>query len=63
MPRGHQPSLSPVEAIGGGVISHDAGGTQYVAMAAGLNSAIWPVKSGPARVTSYPLPQQRWILQ
>ena len=44
------------KAIGGGVISYDAGGKQYVAVAAGLNSAICPVKGGPARVTIYTLP-------
>ena len=44
------------KAIGGGVISYEAGGKQYVAVAAGLNSAIWPVKGGPARVTIYTLP-------
>ena len=44
------------KAIGGGVISYEAGGKQYVAVAAGLNSAIWPVKGGPARVVIYALP-------
>ena len=44
------------KAIGGGVISYEAGGKQYVAVAAGLNSAIWPVKGGPARVMIYALP-------
>jgi alcohol dehydrogenase (cytochrome c) len=44
------------KAIGGGVISYSAGGKQYVAAAAGLNSAIWPVKGGPASVYVYALP-------
>jgi alcohol dehydrogenase (cytochrome c) len=44
------------KAIGGGVISYEAGGRQYVAVAGGLNSPIWPVKGGPARVTIYTLP-------
>jgi alcohol dehydrogenase (cytochrome c) len=44
------------KAIGGGVISYLAGGKQYVAVAAGLNSAIWPVKGGPAAVVVYALP-------
>jgi alcohol dehydrogenase (cytochrome c) len=44
------------KAIGGGVITYTAGGTQHVAAAAGLNSAIWPVKGGPASVVVYALP-------
>lgn len=44
------------KAIGGGVISYDAGGKQYVAVAAGMNSTIWPVKGGTARVVVYALP-------
>ncbi len=44
------------KAIGGGVISFSAGGKQYVAAAAGMNSGIWPVKGGPASVYVYALP-------
>jgi alcohol dehydrogenase (cytochrome c) len=44
------------KAIGGGVITYEGGGKQHVAVAAGLNSAIWPVKGGPARVVVYALP-------
>ena len=44
------------KAIGGGVITYDVNGKQYVAVAAGLNSPIWPVKGGPARVVVYALP-------
>ena len=44
------------KAIGGGVISFGVGGRQYVAAAAGLNSAIWPVHGGSARVVVYGLP-------
>jgi alcohol dehydrogenase (cytochrome c) len=43
-------------AIGGGVITYAAGGKQRVAVAAGLNSPIWPVRGGPARVVVYALP-------
>jgi alcohol dehydrogenase (cytochrome c) len=43
-------------AIGGGVISFEAGGKQRIAAAVGLNSPIWPVKGGPARVVVYALP-------
>ena len=41
--------------IGGGVISYNATGKQHIAVAGGLNSAIWPVKGGTARVTVYAL--------
>jgi alcohol dehydrogenase (cytochrome c) len=44
------------KAIGGGVITYSAGGKQYVAAAAGLNSPVWPVTGGPARVIVYSLP-------
>lgn len=43
-------------AIGGGVIAYHAGGKQRIAVAVGLNSPIWPVKGGPARVVVYALP-------
>lgn len=42
--------------IGGGVISYAATGKQHVAIAAGLNSPIWPVKGGSAQVAVYALP-------
>jgi alcohol dehydrogenase (cytochrome c) len=42
--------------IGGGVISYANAGKQYIAVASGLNSPIWPVKGGAARVTLYALP-------
>jgi alcohol dehydrogenase (cytochrome c) len=44
------------KAIGGGVISYDAGGKQYIAAATGLNASTWQTKSGPARVVVYALP-------
>jgi alcohol dehydrogenase (cytochrome c) len=44
------------KAIGGGVITYQAGGRQYLAVAAGLNSPIWPVKGGSAQVAVYALP-------
>jgi alcohol dehydrogenase (cytochrome c) len=44
------------KAIGGSVMSYTAGGLQYVAAAAGLNSPIWPVKGGTAQVVVYALP-------
>jgi alcohol dehydrogenase (cytochrome c) len=43
-------------AIGGGVITYGVAGKQYVAVAAGLKSAIWPVKAESARVVVYGLP-------
>jgi alcohol dehydrogenase (cytochrome c) len=44
------------KAIGGGVISYEAGGRQYIAVATGLNAATWLTKAGPARVVVYGLP-------
>ena len=44
------------KAIGGGVITYDAGGKQYVAAATGLNAPTWLAKAGPARVVVYGLP-------
>jgi len=43
-------------AIGGGVIAYAASGKERIAAAVGLNSPIWPVKGGPARVVVYALP-------
>jgi alcohol dehydrogenase (cytochrome c) len=43
-------------AIGGGVIAYESGGKERIAAAVGLNSPIWPVKGGPARVVVYALP-------
>jgi len=37
-------------AVGGGVITYTAGGGQKVAVAAGMTSAAWPVKSETAKV-------------
>jgi len=44
------------KAIGGSVMTYEVGGKQYVAAAAGMNSPIWPVKGGTARVVLYTLP-------
>jgi alcohol dehydrogenase (cytochrome c) len=44
------------KAIGGGVISYQAGGKQRVAVATGMNASTWNLKSGPARVVLYALP-------
>jgi alcohol dehydrogenase (cytochrome c) len=44
------------KAIGGGVISYQAHGTQRIAVATGMNATTWNVKSGPARVVVYALP-------
>jgi alcohol dehydrogenase (cytochrome c) len=43
-------------AIGGGVIAYQADEKERIAVAVGLNSPIWPVKGGPARVVVYALP-------
>jgi len=44
------------KAIGGGVISYEAGGKQRIAAATGLNAGTWNIKSGPGRVVVYALP-------
>jgi alcohol dehydrogenase (cytochrome c) len=44
------------QAIAGGITTYGARGRQYVAVPAGLNSPIWPVTGGPARVYVYGLP-------
>jgi alcohol dehydrogenase (cytochrome c) len=43
-------------AIGGGVISYQSGGHQRIAVAAGMNSRVWPVKPAMARIVIYALP-------
>jgi alcohol dehydrogenase (cytochrome c) len=42
-------------AIGGGVIAFEAGKKERIAVASGLNSPIWPVHGGPARIVVYAL--------
>jgi alcohol dehydrogenase (cytochrome c) len=42
-------------AIGGGVISYRSGGHQRIAVAAGMNSRLWPVKKNTARIVIYGL--------
>ena len=44
------------KAIGGGVISYQAGGAQRIAVAAGMNAGTWNIKAGAARVVVYALP-------
>jgi len=44
------------KAIGGGVISYQAGGKQRIAAATGMNASTWNIKAGPARVVVYALP-------
>ena len=44
------------KAIGGGVMSYQAGGKQYMAAATGMNAGTWKVKAGPGRVVVYALP-------
>jgi alcohol dehydrogenase (cytochrome c) len=43
-------------AIGGGVISYQTGGHQRIAVAAGMNSRVWPVREAMARIVIYTLP-------
>ena len=42
--------------IGGGVIAYQSVGHQRIAVAAGMNSRAWPVKTGTARIVVYGLP-------
>jgi alcohol dehydrogenase (cytochrome c) len=44
------------KAIGGGVIAYRANERQHIAVAAGLNSPIWPVQGGTAQLIVYALP-------
>lgn len=44
------------KAIGGGVITYRAGGSQRIAVAAGMNAGTWTITSGPGRVIVYALP-------
>ena len=44
------------KAIGGGVISYQAGSKQRIAVATGMNASTWNIKAGPARVVVYALP-------
>ncbi len=41
--------------IGGGIISYQTGGHQHVAVAAGMNSRVWPVAQTNARIVVYGL--------
>lgn len=41
--------------IGGGVITYEAGGHQYIAVAGGTVSPIWPLPAATSRVTVYGL--------
>jgi alcohol dehydrogenase (cytochrome c) len=44
------------KAMGGGVISYQAGGHQNIAAATGMNANTWNLKSGPARVVVFAVP-------
>jgi alcohol dehydrogenase (cytochrome c) len=44
-------------AIGGGVITYSAGGSQKVAVAAGLTSILWPTQQATAKVVIFGLDQ------
>ncbi|MFN2572079.1 MAG: pyrroloquinoline quinone-dependent dehydrogenase [Gemmatimonadales bacterium] len=43
-------------AIGGGVIAFQVDGRERIAAAVGLNSPIWPITGGAARIVIYALP-------
>jgi alcohol dehydrogenase (cytochrome c) len=40
-------------AIGGGIVTYEAGGTQFVAVAAGMSSPIWPAPETTAKIVVY----------
>lgn len=44
------------QAMAAGVVSYEAGGRQYIAVAAGLKSPNWPTTTGTARIVIYRLP-------
>jgi alcohol dehydrogenase (cytochrome c) len=44
-------------AIGGGVITYEAGGSQKVAVAAGLTSILWPTAQSTAKIVILGLDQ------
>jgi alcohol dehydrogenase (cytochrome c) len=44
-------------AIGGGVITYNAGGSQKVAVAAGLTSILWPTEQATAKIVIFGLDQ------
>lgn len=46
------------KAIGGGVISYQAGGQQRIAAATGMNASTWNLKAGTGRVVVYALAGQ-----
>ena len=41
--------------IGAGIVTYDVGGTQYVAVAGGTISPIWPLPPATSRVTIFRL--------
>ena len=43
-------------AIGGGVITYRAGGKQFVAVAAGFKTRVWPVPAESNRIVVFGLP-------
>jgi alcohol dehydrogenase (cytochrome c) len=43
------------QPMGGGVVTYQAGGRQYVAVAAAIKAPIWPIKAGTARIIIYGL--------
>jgi alcohol dehydrogenase (cytochrome c) len=43
-------------AIGGGVVTYSAGGTQRVAVAAGYTSVLWPTRPATGKIVILGLP-------
>jgi alcohol dehydrogenase (cytochrome c) len=42
--------------VGGGVIAYQTNGHQRIAVAAGMDAPVWPVKKTTARIIIYGLP-------
>jgi alcohol dehydrogenase (cytochrome c) len=43
-------------AIGGGIITYVAGGSQKVAVAVGTSSIVWPTEQTTAKIVIFALP-------
>ena len=42
--------------IGAGIVTYEAGGRQYIAVAGGSISPVWPLEEATSRITVYALP-------
>jgi alcohol dehydrogenase (cytochrome c) len=42
--------------IGGGIVTYEVGGRQFIAVAGGSISPVWPLPKATSRVTIYRVP-------